>query len=78
LVTLPHLKAGEMAYDPALARSRYTAKQVRLLQTEQLQAQHYREKKRLTDNTKDGHADKQAKNAYILAAMARARLGKKE
>ena len=76
-VTLPHLNAGEMVYDPDLARARYAVKQVRLLQTEQLEAQHYREKKRLTDSNKDSEADKAAKNAYILAAMARAQSGKK-
>lgn len=70
------LPVEELAYDRDLARSRHAAKHVRLLNEEQLKSQQYRTKRRLAVNTEDGNADKQAKNAYILAALARANKAK--
>ncbi len=58
-------------YDPHLARTRYEARQVRLLAEEDSKTQQYRSKRRLAAAVNDNNADKEAKQAYILAAMAR-------
>lgn len=57
-------------YDPDLARTRYEARQVRLLAEEDSKTQQYRSKRRLAAAVNDS-ADKEAKQAYILEAMAR-------
>lgn len=67
------LPEGTLSYDRDLARKHYMAKQVRLLNEEQLKSQQYRAKRRLAVDTEDVQADKQAKNDYILAALARAK-----
>ncbi|PJD92388.1 MAG: [Fe-S]-binding protein [Legionella sp.] len=61
----------EAQYDPNLARSRYDARQVRLLVEEDAKTQQYRNKRRLAAATANDTADKAAKQAYILEAMAR-------
>ena len=66
----------EALYDKDRARQRFHAKQVRLLRDEQDKQQAYREKRRLTALTSDQHQDIQAKQDYILQAMARAKAKK--
>lgn len=63
-------------YDHDLARQRFHDKQVRLLRDEQDKQQMYREKRRLAALTTDEQHDKQAKQDYILQAMARAQAKK--
>lgn len=58
-------------YDPNVARQRFNAKQVRLLRQEQDKEQVYREKRRLATQTSDQQLDKEAKQNYILQALAR-------
>lgn len=59
-------------YDQDLARHRFNAREVRLLRDKQEKEQTYREKRRLAALTSDQQQDKQAKQHYILEAMARA------
>ncbi|KTC86936.1 RnfABCDGE type electron transport complex subunit B [Legionella brunensis] len=66
LVTL-----AEPAYDKALARQRFNAKQSRLLREEQETQQSYREKRKLAAKTDDAMHDLKAKQDYILQALAR-------
>lgn len=63
----------EPNYDQDRARQRFNAKKVRLLREEQEKHQRYRENRRLTPPSADGSVDKEAKQTYILEAMARAR-----
>lgn len=58
-------------YDPNIARQRFNAKQIRLLRDEQDKQQAYREKRRLAAKTSDQQLDKEAKQNYILQALAR-------
>lgn len=66
VVTLP-----APTYDPEIARQRFNAKEVRLLREEQLNQQAYRDKRRLAAPTVNQQNDKQAKQEYILQALAR-------
>lgn len=67
------LDVSALDYDPNLARSRYQAKQVRLIAEENAKIQHYRTKKRLGAAQTDDAAEKAAKKTYILEALARAK-----
>ncbi len=60
-------------YEPDLARQRFNAKQVRQLRDEQEKQQAYREKRRLAAKTSSQQIDKEAKQDYILQALARAK-----
>lgn len=62
----------QLTFDPALARTRFHAKQVRLLRDEHEHARTYREKRQLAGDHTVQQQDKQAKQAYVLAALARA------
>ena len=61
----------ENHYDPALARKRYQARQIRLLAEETAKIQHYRDQRRLVAEQADNKAEQDEKKAYILAALAR-------
>lgn len=61
----------ENSYDKSLARSRFEARKIRQLRESEANAARYREKKKLTLEKDASINDKQAKQAYILAAMAR-------
>jgi Na+-translocating ferredoxin:NAD+ oxidoreductase subunit B len=61
----------QATYDPAIARARFNARQVRHLRIEQEKQQSYREKRRLAALTSDQQQDKHAKQDYILQALAR-------
>ncbi|MCC5791410.1 MAG: RnfABCDGE type electron transport complex subunit B [Legionellaceae bacterium] len=65
-------------YEPDVARRHYLARQTRLLRERQEQEAHYRQKRLLARQSDDAKADKQAKHAYIMAAMARVRAKKDE
>lgn len=65
-------------YDKDLARRRFNARQVRLLREEQEKQTSYREKRHLAAQTVSQQEDKQAKQHYILEAMARVRAKKDE
>ena len=67
LVTLP-----TPTYDKELARTRFNARQVRLLREEQDKQQAYREKRTLSAPTVGQQQDKVAKQDYILQALQRA------
>lgn len=58
-------------YDADIARQRFNARKIRLLRTEQEKQQAYRDKRRLAALTSDEQQDKQAKQDYILQALAR-------
>jgi len=58
-------------YDKDLARQRFNARQVRILREEHHTQQLYREKRKLAAQTADQQQDRQAKQDYILQAMAR-------
>ncbi len=58
-------------YDPDVARQRFNARNIRLLRDEQEKQQAYRDKRRLAALTSDQQQDKQAKQDYILQALAR-------
>ncbi len=62
----------EPTYNPTMARERFNTKQVRLLRNEQDKQQLYREKRRLAEPTSNQQNDKQAKQNFILQALARA------
>ncbi len=72
LVTLP-----TPTYDKELARSRFNARQIRLLREEQDKQQAYREKRTLAEPTVGQQQDKIAKQHYILQALQRANAKKK-
>ncbi len=61
----------ELSYDPNVARSRYQARQVRLVAEDDAKVQHYRTKRRLSVEQGDDTAEKAAKKTYILEALAR-------
>ncbi|VEG91692.1 RnfABCDGE type electron transport complex subunit B [Legionella spiritensis] len=61
----------EAAYDKALARERFQARKIRQLRDEHHKQQLYRAKKKLAGKQEDKQKDLQAKQDYILAAMAR-------
>jgi electron transport complex protein RnfB len=61
----------EPLYDPDTARQRFNARKVRLLREEQEKQQRYRENRRLAALTTDQKRDKEAKQDYILQALAR-------
>ena len=63
-------------YDPAQARQRFQARQTRLLREEHQKQQLYREKKRIAVQEDGGKKDTQAKQAYILQALARVKAKK--
>ena len=71
LVTLP-----APTFDKELARTRFNARQVRLLRDEQDKQQAYREKRSLVAPTVGQQQDKMAKQDYILQAMQRAKAKK--
>ena len=66
MVTLPLSE-----YDPDLARTRFNAKQTRILRDEHEKQQNYREKRQLALKTADHVQDTQAKQDYIQQALAR-------
>ena len=68
MVTLP-----APVYNQDLARRRYNAREVRLLRDELEMQQTYREKRLLTLPTESQENEKQAKQDYILEALARAK-----
>jgi electron transport complex protein RnfB len=63
----------EPTYDHDLARQRFNERKIRLLREEQDKHQRYRENRRVAPLSTDESTDKDAKRAYILEAMARAR-----
>ncbi|MDP3705904.1 MAG: RnfABCDGE type electron transport complex subunit B [Legionellaceae bacterium] len=77
MVTLPALGEAKFYYDPDLARARFHAKQVRLIQHEQASQQRYREKRKLAVNVRDQQDDVRAKQDYIMQAMNRVKVKKK-
>lgn len=62
---------AEALYDKDLARQRFNARAVRLLREEQDKQQAYRDKRRLAALTDNQQQDKQAKQDYVLQALAR-------
>lgn len=58
-------------YDPAIARERFQARQIRQLRQQHEQEQIYRDKRQLAAISDQNSADKQAKQDYILQAMQR-------
>lgn len=66
MVTLPISE-----YDPDLARTRFNAKQTRILRDEHEKQQNYREKRQLALKTTNHAQDTQAKQDYIQQALAR-------
>ena len=67
------LPTAEIHYDPNTARARHEAKQIRLLRQEQQKQQLYREKRKLTSASIDDSQERNAKQAYILEALQRAK-----
>lgn len=65
------IEVPENHYNRDLARTRYQAKQVRLLAEETAKVQHYRTQRRLAAEQNDDKKEKDEKQAYILAALAR-------
>lgn len=61
----------DVAYDKNLARTRYQARQSRLLSQEHEKQQLYRQKRLLAKQTLDQVEDKKAKQDYIMQALAR-------
>lgn len=61
----------ELRYDPEVARTRYEARQVRLVAEDNAKVKHYRDKRRLSTEQTDDTAEKAAKKTYILEALAR-------
>lgn len=66
IVSLP-----EPQYDKDLARERFNTRKIRLLREEQEKQQLYRENRRLASLTSTQQRDKEAKQDYILQALAR-------
>lgn len=64
------LAVPDLTYDPDLARSRYQAKQVRLVAAENAKVQNYRTKRRLSVEP-NSDSEKAAKKTYILEALER-------
>lgn len=62
---------NEASYDKALARTRFDAKQVRLLRDEHAKQQAYREKRQMAAKSSDKAQDIEAKQHYIQQALAR-------
>lgn len=60
-----------ITYQPEVARAQYQARQVRLSQEAQAVDRHYREKRCLSSTLSEAQQDRDAKQAYILAALAR-------
>ncbi len=58
-------------YDKDLARQRFQARHIRRLREEQDRVEAYREKRRLSAQSTEQIEDKNAKQAYILQALAR-------
>ncbi|MDP1604973.1 MAG: RnfABCDGE type electron transport complex subunit B [Legionella sp.] len=58
-------------YDKDTVRARFKARQIRQLREEHEEQQRYREKRQLAAETADSKQDIQAKQAYILQALAR-------
>lgn len=71
MVTLPPQQDGTYAYDPNKARARFQAKQIRLLQQDHARQAQYQAKRHLAAENEDGKRDQQAKQAYIMQALAR-------
>lgn len=67
---------NETEYNKDLARKRYNSRQARLLREEHEQQQIYREKRLLAMQSKDHLDDIQAKQDYILQALARVKAKK--
>jgi Na+-translocating ferredoxin:NAD+ oxidoreductase subunit B len=65
------LPVAEPLYDKNSARARFQARQVRHLREQHEEQQRYREKRQLAVKTDDSKQDIQAKQAYILQALAR-------
>jgi electron transport complex protein RnfB len=63
-------------YDRDKARQQYRAREVRQLREQHEQQQIYREKRQIVIEKTEGSEDKEAKQAYILQAMARAKAKK--
>lgn len=59
------------AYDPNSAREHFQARQVRQLRYQQEQQQQYREKRQLASKDNNAQQDIQAKQNYVLEALAR-------
>jgi electron transport complex protein RnfB len=70
---IPEDKAS---YDKDLARHRFEAKQIRALRDEHDKARAYRDKRQLS--TQINETDKQAKQAYVLEALARSQTKNKK
>ncbi len=64
---------AEPLYDRDTARARYQAREIRKLREEHEHQQSYREKRKLVPPTMDQQQDKNAKQDYILQALARAK-----
>ncbi len=65
------LPLPEPRYDPDLARQRFNTRKIRLLREEHEKQQLYRENRRIASLTSDQQRDKEAKQDYILQALAR-------
>jgi electron transport complex protein RnfB len=61
----------QIEYDKTLARQRHHQRQIRLLREAQEKEGLYQEKRRMTAQSEDKQQEKQAKQDYILRAMAR-------
>lgn len=65
------IEQPEPSYMPQQARSRFNAKKIRELRNEQEKQLLYREKRQLNQSNPNAQQDKQAKQDYILQALAR-------
>lgn len=61
----------EVSYDPNEARSRFQARQTRLLREEHQKQQSYRQKRQMVAQNEDEQQEVAAKQDYILQALAR-------
>jgi electron transport complex protein RnfB len=71
MVAATPLQNSPFSYDPGRARQRFQAKQIRQLQHEHSRQAQYQAKRRLAAEKCDGKSDRDAKQAYILQALAR-------
>lgn len=62
---------AQINYDPDWARQRFNARKTRYLREEHEKQQLYREKRRLSRQQHDVQQDIQARQAYVLQALAR-------
>lgn len=68
---------AENNYDKNKARERHAAKKIRELKDRQKQNAQYLKRRKLSADSADKQTEKQAKQDYILQALARAKLKKK-